>query len=142
MSKIKECPNCRQPVDGDSLFCIFCGARFPDSTDEIPASPEPAPSGAVKKCANGHEFNDPKLDYCPACGLPLFPSGEPSTSSPAVDPDSWICSCGEANPAENPFCQACGKPREPGKRPERPDQPYPDGMYPPTDEDLKPKRQR
>lgn len=141
MSRIKECPNCKQPVDEDNAFCIFCGAKIPVSAEAPSDDPGGETAGTVKKCANGHEFDDPKLDYCPVCGLPLT-----SSSAPAPAPytgETWKCSCGAVNPEDDAFCQSCGKARKAASRPASDPKPgIPEGMYVPTDADLLPKKPR
>ena len=140
MSSMVQCPNCKQMVTKDCDFCIFCGARIPAADSSAPD--EPAHGGdAVKRCRNGHEFTDDSLVYCPICGLPF------TSSAAAGSGSGWKCSCGHDNPADNAFCELCGRPKDakPARRSaEAPAESeatvIPDGMYTPTADDLKPKR--
>ena len=135
MARIRECPNCKQPVDDDNVFCVFCGAKIPD-TAEAPVI-ESKGTGKMKKCPNGHEFADEKLDHCPVCGMPV-------TESAACSEEAWKCVCGYDNPLDNTFCQHCGKPKKSAgrSRPENSGASIPTGMYVPTDADLMRKKTR
>ncbi|MBQ9827208.1 MAG: zinc ribbon domain-containing protein, partial [Lachnospiraceae bacterium] len=69
MANYIECPNCKQKVPAGDSFCNYCGVKLPEGPV---MSDDPAPSeGVIKRCRNGHEFNDPELDFCPICGFPL-----------------------------------------------------------------------
>ena len=75
MARLIQCPNCRQKVDDDNTFCIFCGTKLPKAAyptkDSSPAS-SGSPPGAVRKCSHCHsEFDDPDLSFCPECGMPF-----------------------------------------------------------------------
>ena len=142
MSEMNQCPNCRQMVAADSGYCIFCGTRMPAVTASV--FPEVSHgSGRIMRCRNGHEFEDDSLSYCPVCGLPF---GDPEPSSPVFSGETWKCSCGRENPAENLYCEECGRTKDPGPSgrketaPPRNDVPIPEGMYIPTPDDLRPKR--
>lgn len=138
MARIRECPNCKQRVDDDNVFCVFCGAKIPDTAETLVV--ESTGTVKMKKCPNGHEFADEMLDHCPVCGLPVAAIVEPVSGSG----DIWKCSCGYDNPLDNAFCQHCGKPKESvgRSRPADSGTTIPTGMYVPTDADLMPKKAR
>lgn len=144
MPSTVECPNCKQPVTPDSEFCIFCGTKIPATAHTLGYSSSSS-SGyekAIKKCKNGHEFDDASLLYCPICGLP-FEGGGPYIPLAKT----WTCTCGHVNPSENAFCEGCSRPKEPktsrriSATETKSSTAYiPDGMYTPTDDDLRPKK--
>ena len=144
MSEMKKCTNCGQMVSADSEYCIFCGTRIPDSAAPVSAaSGTGGGSGRVRRCRNGHVFEDDSLSYCPECGLPF---GDSEAPPPPVRGETWKCFCSRENPVENLFCEECGRPRA-AKRsriresdpPPAEGIPIPEGMYTPTPDDLKPK---
>lgn len=145
MSSTVQCPNCKQPVTADSEFCIFCGTKLPaiPRTPKFSSSASGGYAKAMMKCKNGHEFDDASLLYCPICGLPF--EGAPDYYVPSGE--SWRCTCGYVNQADNAFCEGCSRPKEPKpsgriRAPETKSSTtyIPEGMYTPTDDDLMPKK--
>lgn len=148
------CENGHEVSDPSLGFCPICGLPLSDvpapkvrlpripAVEAPPAPSRPAPAPfrpmQVRKCSRcGYVCDDPGLDYCPECGLPLdFPA--------AADDSGWVCSCGEVNSSDTHFCSRCGKPKDepvPRPEPEPPaadrDVPVPAGMKPPVEADLK-----
>ena len=143
MASTVQCPNCNQAVTSDSKFCIFCGIELPAPV-YIPGGHSASSDGnkkAIKKCKNGHTFDDASLVYCPECGLPFEETTEPIPLG-----KTWTCDRGHVNPADNAFCEYCGLPREPKVRLSSSSDTkssttnIPEGMYTPTDADLEPKK--
>ena len=146
MADVVQCPNCKQMVTKDSVFCIFCGTKIPAVPETTVSSPGVT---AIRRCKNGHEFDDAGLVYCPVCGIPFEDSAAPE--APAETPGAtWKCSCGHENSTECGFCTECGRPRSESKETGRIKAAehkfetgvIPEGMYTPTADDLKPKHGR
>ena len=132
-----KCPNCKQTVTADSEFCIFCGTKLPSTSAVTTPVPAGTSRSVLKKCKNGHEFDDADLLYCPICGLPFAGS----VSKPIAGP-TWKCSCGHENPGENNFCENCSRAKEIKKRTLPTEPPaiehmeIPAGMFAPSEGDL------
>lgn len=142
MAGTVQCPNCKQSVTSDNEFCIFCGTKLSAAvcTPGYSSTLSGGYKKGIKKCKNGHEFDDASLLYCSICGLPLEGTSAPSG-------EKWTCSCGHMNPADNAFCEECGRPKEADwVRRVSPAETknstafIPEGMYTPTDDDLRPKK--
>lgn len=100
MAATRICPNCAQPNDDDSDFCIYCGTRLPVASPTI---------GNIRRCGNGHEIDDPELNYCPICGLPLDSVLVVTSAKSSI---LWTClACGISNPDDKAYCGNCGKPK-------------------------------
>ena len=158
-------PNGHDVPDPSLGFCPVCGSLLtsepggseePPVPDEppvpeippVPAFPEAPASPApvlIRKCSCGYECDDPELNFCPACGIPL----EKAEPAPVAVEGDWICAeCGAMNRLDMNFCTTCGRPKskrtapEPapglsGVAPRRGDRTViPEGMYMPTDDDL------
>ena len=143
MEPTVKCPNCFQQVAKKNHYCLFCGYDL----SGVPSEPEPdsvASGGfprisidyASRTCKCGYVCDDPELNFCPACGLPL-------KSVPASDDSGWRCVCGAMNRSDMHFCCTCGKPKdwkpsEPEPEPARPEKKVsiPAGMKAPDDGDL------
>lgn len=132
------CPTCGSPlIDEPSAEESSAEAPFvfesPTDT-EVRELPQEDPKPAVftsRKCRCGYICDDPKLNFCPACGIPFDSYSETPVA------DAWTCSCGKENPAEMAFCSECGAPKGSKPYPEKTvEAPVPDGMKPPTDDDL------
>lgn len=139
------CPNCHQPVEGGNEFCIYCGMRIPAAGSSSAAPVAPAPVSTIRRCKNGHTFDDADLLFCPVCGIPFGDAPAPArtpvpahTPAPAPAADTWACACGHSNPADFTFCESCGTRRvhKDRCRPEKPEMVIPEGMHMPTESDL------
>lgn len=125
-------------IDDPSLgFCPVCGSVLTDAPavkkKEIPSLP-----AAKRYCKNGHCVMDPELVFCPECGLPLDEETKESDTTSTID--TWKCECGQVNLAIDRFCVSCCKERNMAKRVRKPvvaEPVIPDGMYIPSDADLK-----
>ena len=138
-------------------FCPVCGAplvdRVPDAeTAEPPMSAPldvpgdsdeqdaPASPAKPRTCRNGHTYDDPFLTFCPECGMPL----EEGVAEELPARPSWTCACGQVNAEEDRFCVNCRAERGGMEKPQRKKKAepgakmvIPEGMYLPTDDDLR-----
>ena len=127
------CPTCGSPLVNEPAESSSAGAAFAEEPEAPAAYAEPPRVASVRKCSCGYLCDDPDLNFCPACGLPL------DAASSATE-DGWTCVCGTVNAADMNYCESCGKPR--GWRPEpKPVEPkeeihIPSGMKPPAEGDL------
>ena len=127
------CPTCGSPLVNEPAESSSAGAAFAEEPEAPAAYAEPPRVASVRKCSGGYLCDDPDLNFCPACGLPL------DAASSAAE-DGWTCVCGTVNAAGMNYCESCGKPR--GWRPEpKPVEPkeeihIPSGMKPPAEGDL------
>lgn len=143
------CPE-GHPITNPSLgFCPVCGSVLASNLDMAPGDPAPeepvyiAPKSRhlfPRTCVNGHTYDDPELSFCPECGYAY-------DKSPAVTA-GWTCHCGQVNGSDSSFCEGCGQPQGTTISPrrkrseshiEKPVIRIPNGLVPPTSEDLKPK---
>ena len=145
------CPTCGSPLVyepagasddiGPAASSFPAEEPSPSYTEPVALEKEPA-RFASRKCKCGYVCDDPELNFCPSCGMPLDDSG-------SVDDPGWVCvRCGARNESDLNFCCFCGKSRgsggpdlepEPTKKPvpaPRPEPAIPNGMKPPTDNDL------
>lgn len=152
-----KCPNCGSQNEPENAFCTTCGVRLTRESPEVPTpTPKPASSKAMYCSAfpRKHIIDNPDLGFCPICGAVLTetaPEGEPSSP---YGPRT----CKNGHTYHDPFltcCPECGlpfldeepkspEPKPPKPEPTKPETPepvaIPDGMYVPTDADLKPRK--
>lgn len=146
-----RCPNCFQEISKEDSFCIYCGCDLDPSsaTHDITGSTAALSKeekertiddiegmdyseGSIRTCKNGHKIDDPYLDYCPECGLPL-------ERAFTAENKRWTCYCGVQNGIRLDVCRACGKPR--GWEPDSvSSEVLPVGMRLPRPEDLRKKK--
>ena len=89
---MKRCPECGASVSDEARFCTKCGAKLPEQVAPAAEVPEPAEPVAAATAE--------PVEYEPvAADAPL--QKEASITCP---------SCGHANPAHAPYCEACGAP--------------------------------
>lgn len=141
----RYCPNGHDVADPSLGFCMICGSPLVNTPSSGAAATE-APSSAatppcaVRRCSCGYECDDPDLSFCPSCGKP-FDEEAPADGGTSTGEGNWTCPCGQSNSGDMGFCIACGQPRgwrpsEPRVEPTPAKTYIPEGMKPPTDNDL------